>query len=295
VRCFSFFSPLSRQDERQPFSVCLSHLLSPIHSWCGYPYNDTVPGFAPSLAQMKANFGGNSSTWEEVGTAFCGLEAVITTPSGRNATLFITDAFDDTCVSVPFPPFPLSPLLIARDIIVSTAPLTSSLFPTQMGEDSRFYRRRTQLVSSPFRFHHILKERCRQRWILGPHWSPQREVRLQIGDEPFLEDSLSHLYSPILPCWSPSGSLAEPLLVGGSASVVSVFVATLCRFLHSYFCFLRVVSLHLHCHSFHDRLFVVSHVNRTRGKESIPTKVTALAEKKEVRQRGRRERRRGVR
>ncbi|BGP16711.1 hypothetical protein JCM10213_009128 [Rhodosporidiobolus nylandii] len=68
------------------------------HSWCGYPYSDAVPGFAPSLATMLANFNGS---YQDAATAFCGLEAVVTTPEGRSATLYIADAFDDTWVRTP--------------------------------------------------------------------------------------------------------------------------------------------------------------------------------------------------
>lgn len=56
---------------------------------------DAVPGFAPSLKTMLTNFGGS---YETAAKAYCGLEAIVTTPEGRTATLFIADAFDDTCV-----------------------------------------------------------------------------------------------------------------------------------------------------------------------------------------------------
>ncbi|GAA6063338.1 hypothetical protein JCM10212_003924 [Sporobolomyces blumeae] len=68
------------------------------HSWCGYPYSDAVPGFAPSLKTMLANFGGD---YVSAATAYCGLEAIVTTPDGRNATLYLADAFDDTWVRTP--------------------------------------------------------------------------------------------------------------------------------------------------------------------------------------------------
>ncbi|GAA5862986.1 hypothetical protein JCM8547_003640 [Rhodosporidiobolus lusitaniae] len=68
------------------------------HSWCGFPYSDAVPGFAPSLKTMLNNFDGD---YETAARAYCGLEAVIITPDGRNATLYIADAFDDTWVRTP--------------------------------------------------------------------------------------------------------------------------------------------------------------------------------------------------
>ncbi|GAA6025302.1 hypothetical protein JCM8202_002684 [Rhodotorula sphaerocarpa] len=68
------------------------------HSWCGFPYNDAVPGFAPSLKTMLNNFGGD---YQKAATAYCGLEAVVTTPDGKSETLYIADAFDDTWVRTP--------------------------------------------------------------------------------------------------------------------------------------------------------------------------------------------------
>ncbi|KWU42019.1 hypothetical protein RHOSPDRAFT_21948, partial [Rhodotorula sp. JG-1b] len=68
------------------------------HSWCGYLYSDAVPGFAPSLNTMLRNF---NYDYEAAATAYCGLEAVVTTPDGRTATLYVADAFDDTWVRTP--------------------------------------------------------------------------------------------------------------------------------------------------------------------------------------------------
>ncbi|BGP37117.1 hypothetical protein JCM10450v2_001025 [Rhodotorula kratochvilovae] len=68
------------------------------HSWCLYPYNDAVPGFAISLKTMLADFGGDANKARQ---AYCGLEAVVTTPSGVSQTLYIADAFDDTWVRTP--------------------------------------------------------------------------------------------------------------------------------------------------------------------------------------------------
>ncbi|GAA6005936.1 RlpA-like double-psi beta-barrel domain-containing protein [Rhodotorula paludigena] len=68
------------------------------NSWCGFPYDNSVPGFAPSLKTMLNNFGGN---YEAAAKAYCGLEAEITTPDGRTSTLYIADAFDDTWVLTP--------------------------------------------------------------------------------------------------------------------------------------------------------------------------------------------------
>ncbi|GJN90931.1 hypothetical protein Rhopal_003945-T1 [Rhodotorula paludigena] len=68
------------------------------NSWCGFPYDNSVPGFAPSLNTMLANFDGD---YESAAKAYCGLEAEITTPDGRTVTLYVADAFDDTWVRTP--------------------------------------------------------------------------------------------------------------------------------------------------------------------------------------------------
>lgn len=70
---------------------------------CYYPYNDATPGFAISLASMLADAGGDATKARQM---YCGLEAIVTTPSGKTVTLYVADAFDDAYVSV-FPPFHL--------------------------------------------------------------------------------------------------------------------------------------------------------------------------------------------
>lgn len=47
---------------------------------------------------MLSNF---DYDYETAARAYCGLEAVITTPDGRTATMYIADAFDDTWVITP--------------------------------------------------------------------------------------------------------------------------------------------------------------------------------------------------
>ncbi|KAL8279587.1 hypothetical protein RQP46_008149 [Phenoliferia psychrophenolica] len=68
------------------------------HSWCGSPYDNSVPGFAPSVETMLKNFGND---WQTAATAYCGLEAIFTTPSGLNATLYLVDGFADPWVLTP--------------------------------------------------------------------------------------------------------------------------------------------------------------------------------------------------
>lgn len=62
------------------------------NSWCGCPYTDSTPGFAPSVGTMLKNFGGDYS---KAGKAFCGLEAKFTAPDGKTSLLYIADGFDD--------------------------------------------------------------------------------------------------------------------------------------------------------------------------------------------------------
>ncbi|TNY24154.1 hypothetical protein DMC30DRAFT_413396 [Rhodotorula diobovata] len=68
------------------------------HSWCWFPYNDNTPGFAISLNTMMAD-----ANWDATAARkkYCGLEAVVTTPAGKELTLYVTDAFDDTWVRTP--------------------------------------------------------------------------------------------------------------------------------------------------------------------------------------------------
>ncbi|KDE03694.1 hypothetical protein MVLG_05825 [Microbotryum lychnidis-dioicae p1A1 Lamole] len=68
------------------------------NSWCGFPYDDTTPGFAISLKTMLANFGNN---YEKAAKAFCGMEAEITSKSGKKIKLVLVDAFDDRWVRTP--------------------------------------------------------------------------------------------------------------------------------------------------------------------------------------------------
>jgi len=44
---------------------------------------------------MLNNFGGD---YEAAAKAYCGLELVVSTPDGKSKTMYIADAFDDTCV-----------------------------------------------------------------------------------------------------------------------------------------------------------------------------------------------------
>ncbi|ORY73063.1 hypothetical protein BCR35DRAFT_333787 [Leucosporidium creatinivorum] len=68
------------------------------NSWCWYPYDNNVSGFAPSLKTMLDAAGGDETAARKM---WCGLEATVTTPDGRTSTLYIADAFDDTWVRTP--------------------------------------------------------------------------------------------------------------------------------------------------------------------------------------------------
>ena len=100
-------------------------------SWCYRPYSDDMPLFAPSLKTMLASAGGDpiaagkkvslgrshsrllqqltllftshssSQSHSTTQHQFCGLEAIVSTPDGRSATMFIGDAFDDRWVLTP--------------------------------------------------------------------------------------------------------------------------------------------------------------------------------------------------
>ncbi|GAA5863017.1 hypothetical protein JCM8547_003652 [Rhodosporidiobolus lusitaniae] len=68
-------------------------------SWCEFPYDDTVPGFAPSVGTMLSSFNDDEAKAKE---AFCGLEANVYSPkTGQTVTLYIADGFDDTWVLTP--------------------------------------------------------------------------------------------------------------------------------------------------------------------------------------------------
>ncbi|SGZ24040.1 BQ5605_C023g09689 [Microbotryum silenes-dioicae] len=61
------------------------------HSWCYNEYDDSLPGFAPDVSVMLANFGGSNV---RAGQAYCGLEAEVVTADGRTVNLIIMDGFD---------------------------------------------------------------------------------------------------------------------------------------------------------------------------------------------------------
>ncbi|GAA5911367.1 hypothetical protein JCM8208_005232 [Rhodotorula glutinis] len=68
-------------------------------SWCEFPYDDSVPGFAPSLKTMLSSFSGDAQAAK---TGFCGLWADVYSPkTGSTTKLMIADAFDDTWVLTP--------------------------------------------------------------------------------------------------------------------------------------------------------------------------------------------------
>ncbi|GAA6056289.1 hypothetical protein JCM3770_006759 [Rhodotorula araucariae] len=66
------------------------------NSWCGFPYDNSVPGFAPALSTMLKD-----GSYEDAAKKYCGLEAIVTTPDGKSKTLYLADAFDDTWVLTP--------------------------------------------------------------------------------------------------------------------------------------------------------------------------------------------------
>ncbi|KAJ1533287.1 hypothetical protein HK096_005420 [Nowakowskiella sp. JEL0078] len=74
------------------------------NSWCGYPYKDYTPGFAPDISVMTdgTNAVYGNPNWATYGKRYCGLEAIVTNPNnGVSMTLYITDAFDHAWVRTP--------------------------------------------------------------------------------------------------------------------------------------------------------------------------------------------------
>ncbi len=67
-------------------------------SWCEFPYTNDSPVFAPSVGTMRKNFGYNNAA---AASAYCGLEAIVTTSDGRSKTMYIGDGFDDAWVRTP--------------------------------------------------------------------------------------------------------------------------------------------------------------------------------------------------
>ncbi|KAI8912059.1 hypothetical protein DFJ77DRAFT_502117 [Powellomyces hirtus] len=73
-------------------------------SWCGYPYKDYTPGFAPDILQMT---GGVHAVyphpkWAPSAQKYCGLEAIVKNPvNGKTMKLYIVDAFDHQYVKSP--------------------------------------------------------------------------------------------------------------------------------------------------------------------------------------------------
>ncbi|KAL8949337.1 MAG: hypothetical protein Q9222_004541 [Ikaeria aurantiellina] len=62
------------------------------HSWCGYPYSDDQPLFAPSLALMGGATSG--SAWNQQRREYCGREALVTNrATGAHMLLYIGDSF----------------------------------------------------------------------------------------------------------------------------------------------------------------------------------------------------------
>ncbi|SCV69613.1 BQ2448_2633 [Microbotryum intermedium] len=82
----SWFRTNSRQDSTNG------------HSWCYNNYDDSMPGFAPDVSVMLANFGGSNT---RAGQAYCGLEAEVVAADGRTAYLIIMDGFDSKWVRTP--------------------------------------------------------------------------------------------------------------------------------------------------------------------------------------------------
>jgi len=74
------------------------------HSWCGYPYNDQSPVFAPDIQQMTngTNPVYPNPLWKTYTSIYCGLEAKVWNPAnGKSMILYIGDSFDHRWVKTP--------------------------------------------------------------------------------------------------------------------------------------------------------------------------------------------------
>ena len=75
-------------------------------SWCAYPYNDGMIGFAPPLRGMTGGpdawYGLNTDLWRSTGRKYCGLEATLYNPeNGKTITGILLDAFHHEWVLSP--------------------------------------------------------------------------------------------------------------------------------------------------------------------------------------------------
>jgi len=74
------------------------------NSWCGYPYNNASPVFAPDITQMTngTNAVWPNPLWSTYGKIYCGLEATVKDGNTGNVmTMYIGDAFDHQWVRTP--------------------------------------------------------------------------------------------------------------------------------------------------------------------------------------------------
>lgn len=74
------------------------------NSWCGYPYLDTSPVFAPDILQMTngTNAVWPNPNWPFFAGQYCGLEAKVYNPTtGITILLYLGDAFDHKWVKSP--------------------------------------------------------------------------------------------------------------------------------------------------------------------------------------------------
>lgn len=72
--------------------------------WCGIPYNNNSPGFAPPFKMMSKNlatWSSDPSGWKQATKKYCGLEAEVTY-KGRTEKLYILDAFDPAWVKTTY-------------------------------------------------------------------------------------------------------------------------------------------------------------------------------------------------
>ena len=74
------------------------------NSWCGYPYKDYSPVFAPDIGIMTngTNAVWPNPMWSTFATQYCGLEAKVYNPkTDTTVLLYVGDAFDSKWVVSP--------------------------------------------------------------------------------------------------------------------------------------------------------------------------------------------------
>ena len=93
------------------------------HSWCGYPYLDSSPVFAPDISIMTnfTNAVWPDPNWSVYAEIYCGLEAKVYNPiTDTTILMYIGDAFDHAWVINPY----------SIDIMIHSYEVLTGSYPT---------------------------------------------------------------------------------------------------------------------------------------------------------------------